>query len=145
MCCILISSPCALCAQKAKDFGAGGILGNPTGASAKYWIDDIRAIDMGLGYSGDFSLHVDYLWHGWKVFPQPKEGKLAGYLGLGVRLETKKKDEFGIRTVAGADYWLAHYPIEVFLEIVPVFRFTPGTSAGLDAAIGLRYYFESSR
>ena len=50
-----------------RGFGAGIILGEPTGLSAKSWLSQQNAIDLGLAYSfrhrGYFHLHADYLWH----------------------------------------------------------------------------------
>lgn len=138
---ILLAAPGGLRAQKAGDVGVGVILGDPTGLSGKYWLDDRNALDAGLGFSGDFALHADYLRHIWDLWPQPVKGKLPAYLGLGARLEASDDPEFGIRAVGGTAYWLPRHPIEVFLEIAPVFRLAPSADVGFDAGIGLRYYF----
>ncbi len=132
-------------AQKAGDLGAGVILGNPTGGSAKYWLSGTQALDAGLGFSGDFAVHADYLWHAWDVLPKPRQGRLPAYLGLGGRVEAGDDAQFGIRTVGGLAYWLPRHPIEIFLEVVPVFRLAPSTGVDLDAGIGLRYYFTKPR
>jgi hypothetical protein len=129
-------------AQKAGDAGAGVILGNPTGATGKLWVTDTQALDAGLGVSNHFTAYADYLWHGWTVLPQPAQGRLPVYLGLGAQVRTFRDAELGIRTVAGVAYWLPNNPVEIFLEIVPVFRVTPGDSVGLDGGLGLRYYFK---
>ena len=89
------------------------------------------------------TVYGDYLWHGWDVIPQPSEGKAPVYLGLGAQVRTFHDAEFGLRAVAGAAYWLPRRPVEIFLEVVPVFRLTPGTSVGMGAGLGLRYYFKS--
>ena len=139
---ILIAAAAPSRAQKAGDLGAGVILGNPTGVTGKYWIDGTRAVDVGLGFSTDLAVYGDYLWHGWNVLPQPAQGKMPVYLGLGAQVRTLDDAEFGIRTVAGIAYWLPNNPVELFFEVVPVFRLTPGTSVGLDAGLGLRYYWK---
>lgn len=139
--CMLAAGASPLWAQKSGDFGAGVIIGNPTGATAKLWLTDSQALDAGLGFSTNLAIYGDYLWHGWKVVPQPTEGRLPVYLGLGAQFRTVSPHEFGLRTVAGIAYWLPRNPVEIFLEIVPVFRLTPSNSVGLDAGIGLRYYF----
>jgi hypothetical protein len=131
-------------AQKAGDIGAGVILGNPTGGTAKLWLSDSQALDAGVGFSTRLSVYGDYLWHGWQVLPQPSEGKLPVYLGLGAQFRTVAPNELGLRTVAGIAYWLPRNPVELFFEVVPVFRLYPGNSVGLDAGIGLRYYFKKS-
>ncbi len=129
-------------AKKKGALGAGIILGTPIGPNVKYWLNSNAAIDFGLGFDKDFTVYSDFLWHDWTIFPQPSKGTLAGYLGLGIRYEEKSgDDEFGFRTVAGVDYWFASHPIEVFLEIAPVFQVTPDTDTDFDAGVGLRYYF----
>ena len=129
-------------AQKAGDFGAGVILGNPTGGTAKYWLSNSQALDFGLGYSSRFTIYGDYLWHAWDVLPQPTQGRLPIYLGLGAQFRGFDEGEVGLRTVAGVAYWLPRHPIEVFLEIVPVIRLTRTESVGLDAGAGLHVYFK---
>ena len=132
----------SLYAQDKGAFGAGIILGSPLGPTVKYWVNPNTAIDLGLGFEDDFTIYSDILWHEWKLFPQPSKGKLAGYLGLGLRYQDKKRDnEFGFRTVAGAAYWIANAPIETFVEIAPVFQVAPDIDTDFDAGIGLRYYF----
>jgi hypothetical protein len=141
--CLLVTAATPLWAQKAGDAGVGVILGAPTGITGKLWLDDTRALDAGLGWHSEMTIYGDYLWHAWNVLPQPPQGKLPLYLGLGGQVRTYRDTEFGIRAVAGMAYWLPRHPVELFLEIVPVFRLTPGTSVGLDAGVGLRYYFRS--
>ena len=141
VCLFVTASP--IWAQKAGDVGAGVILGNPTGATGKVWIDGSQAVDMGVGFSTDLAVYGDYLWHSWKVLPQPAEGKLPVYIGLGAQVRTFHDAELGIRTVAGIAYWLPRNPVEIFLEIVPVFRLEPHDSVGLDAGLGLRYYWKN--
>jgi hypothetical protein len=132
----------SLSAKERGALGAGIILGDPIGPTLKYWFSPNVTIDVGLGFEKDFTIYADFLWHGWNVFPNPPEGKLAIYLGIGPRFEERKgEDKFGFRTVAGAAYWLEPYPIETFLEIAPVFQFTPDTDTDFDAGLGLRYYF----
>lgn len=129
-------------AEQKDTAGLGIIIGDPTGPSFKYWLDKTRAVDIGIGFQKDTVVYADYLWHGWDFFPPPKEGKTAGYVGLGLRFEEKKKDDkFGIRFVGGIAYWLNTYPIELFFELVPVFQITPKTDTEFDIGFGLRFYF----
>ncbi len=129
-------------ARQNNPFGVGVILGEPTGLTAKYLFNQHRAIDFGLGFSSDFKLYADYIWHMWDVFPQPQSGKLALYLATGPRFEENEKDnKFGIRTIVGVDYWLDKHPFEFFFELGPVFQLSPETGTDFDAGIGVRYYF----
>ena len=141
ICLLAAASP--LWAQKAGDFGAGVIVGNPTGGTVKYWLSDAHALDAGLGVSTHFAAYADYLWHAWTILPQPAQGKLGLYFGAGGQVRTFHDPEFGVRAVVGAAYWLPRAPVEIFVEAVPVFRLSPETSVGLDGGLGARYYFKS--
>lgn len=138
----LAAVPCS--AQDRGELGAGVVLGDPTGGTVKYWLNKTQALEAGVGFSGDLALWAGTSWHSWTILPQPKQGKLAGYLSLGGRLETDDDAEFGVRTLLGASYRLPRDPVEVFLEAGPVFRFTPKGGVEADVGLGLRYYFASS-
>lgn len=131
-------------AQEAGRFGAGVLLGDPFGATAKYWLDRAQAVDVALGHSGNHVVHGDWLWHDWNILPQTRSGNLGAYLGLGLRIETPGDTQFGIRTVAGISYWPKGYPLELFGEAVPVMNMVPDGSLGIDGGVGLRFYFGSS-
>ncbi|MBI5630611.1 MAG: hypothetical protein HY921_06985 [Elusimicrobia bacterium] len=133
------------CAQHHGSFGAGVILGDPTGLTLKTWVDDRQAFDVGVGFSGDAAFYADYLLHAWDVLPQPSQGRLGAYLGLGPRVETQRDATFGIRTLGGVDYWIANRPIELFLEAGPVFRLAPERQVDVDAGLGVRLYFGGSK
>ncbi|MDD5301781.1 MAG: hypothetical protein PHS14_01625 [Elusimicrobia bacterium] len=139
----LLAAAAPVRAQKAGDTGVGVILGAPTGITGKLWLDGNKAIDAGLGWNSELTVYGDYLWHGWDVLPQPAQGKLPVYLGLGAQVRTFRDSEFGVRAVAGVAYWLPNNPVEVFVEIVPVFFLTRDPGVGFDAGLGLRYYFKS--
>jgi hypothetical protein len=141
LCLLALSTP--LRAQTAGAFGVGAVVGNPTGGTAKLWVNDTQAVDAGLGFSTRFSAYADYLWHGWNILPQPPQGKLGLYFGAGGQIRAFDDAEFGVRAVAGAAYWLPRDPVEIFVELVPIFRLTPGDSVGLDGGVGARWYFKS--
>jgi hypothetical protein len=134
--------------SQTNKFGLGIILGEPTGISGKYWLEEKKAIDFALGYGllGDksrFSLHVDYLYHTDNDFIENLG--MPVYYGFGVRLRThsSERGSLGVRGVMGVLQNLDKYPVEIFLEVVPVFQLLPETKLKLDAAIGGRYYFPS--
>ena len=86
----------ALCAAlllkaQSSGFGAGIILGEPTGVSLKGWISGDRAIDGALAWSlrggSYFSVHADYLFHNMALIPLNK-GRLPLYYGPGVRVRS---------------------------------------------------------
>lgn len=142
---LLLSLSTIIFAQES-GLGAGIMLGEPSGLSGKYWLDDSTAADFGIaaglfGESAGFSLHADYLYHNknlieWKY-------KLPVYYGFGVRMRFPSGDQFnfGVRGVVGVLLYLKEYPMDVFFEMAPSFRLLPTTGLNLDLAIGSRYYF----
>ena len=131
-------------AQSAGQAGVGVNVGDPMGLTGKYWLDHTRAVDVGASFAGDLALYGDFLWNAWDIFPQPKKGRLDAYVGLGPRLELTDDNDFGIRTVAGAAYWIENHPIEVYLEAGPVFQVIPNQRVDFDASLGVRFYFSAA-
>ncbi len=135
-------------------FGLGVIVGEPTGLSLKYWLDDDHAIDGAAAWSfsgnDSFQLHADYLWHNYDLIDSGTlSGKLPVYYGVGARLKFKDDDRhhdddaaFGIRVPLGISYLFADAPFDLFAEIVPILDLTPDTDLELNAAIGVRFYFK---
>lgn len=138
-------------------FGLGIVLGEPTGLSAKLWTSKINAFDFGLGlglggdrikYKGNYNeegrvhFHMDYLWHSFNAINSSERFPL--YYGIGGRFNSGGgyDDSFGIRGVFGIAWFPHNTPIDVFLELVPVFQVTPETGFGIDAGLGIRYFFQ---
>ncbi len=145
---------------QSSGFGAGIILGEPTGISVKGWISGDRAIDGALAWSlrsgSYFSLHADYLFHNMDLISISK-GRLPLYYGPGARLRSwtgnrywdhgrwhdydGSRASFGIRFPVGLDYLPDKAPVDVFLEVAPSLDLLPSTSFDVGAAIGARYWF----
>jgi hypothetical protein len=130
-----------------KGFGLGLIIGEPTGISAKYWIDGDNAFDFGLAYSfvqkfSAMSLHADYLYHAFDVIKS--DYRLPVYYGFGARIRfvNNSDNSLGARGVIGIAWLNDNLPIDVFFEVVPVFNLIPSTALNLDIALGARYYFK---
>jgi hypothetical protein len=125
-------------------FGAGIMLGEPTGISLKNWISGTTAWDAGIawgfGKNGAFHLHGDYLWHEYGLI-EVDRGALPLYYGVGARVLFTNDTHFGIRGVIGLDYQFEGLPIDVFLELVPIFDLVPGTGFSFNGALGVRYFF----
>ncbi len=135
--------------QYAQDngLGLGLMFGEPTGFSAKYWLDDEHAVDMGLAYSfvhphSAISIHADYLIHVPNLIT--KNGDLPFYYGFGGRIHVSAHDVpfIGARGVVGLVWMSKRYPLDVFFEIAPVFNIFAETSLHLDMAVGARYYLK---
>ncbi|OGS18598.1 MAG: hypothetical protein A2219_06675 [Elusimicrobia bacterium RIFOXYA2_FULL_50_26] len=124
-----------------RPFAAGIVIGSPTGINGKYWIDSNNAIDAVISVveKNEAYLHADYLWHDYKAFPEPEEGKLPLYYGAGVRVQSTSG--IGLRGVIGINYLFADYPFDIFLELAPVLTFNDGAGLHFSGGLGGRYYF----
>jgi hypothetical protein len=127
-----------------KDFGLGIILGEPTGISAKKWLDDKSALDGAVAWSlvtpSSFHLHADYLYHDFNIF-NVKKGKLPLYFGIGFRIRIGDEDRVGIRIPVGICYIFEQSPLDIFFELGPVLDLTPATRLRLTSSVGIRYFF----
>ena len=128
-----------------RGFGAGILIGEPTGFSFKGWTSSINAVDAGLAWSftheTTFHLHADYLWHAFNVFKTTE--RLPLYYGIGGRIKTGRNEDarFGARMVVGIDYLFRDAPVDIFFEIAPILDFTPSTELQGNAGIGARFWF----
>ena len=139
------------------NFGIGILLGEPTGVSAKFFLDPKTAIDAGLAYSFDsfFMVFGDYLWHLESPFTVDNDftRRLKIYVGGGAGLKFSSKNEFErirdhddsvevfVRVPVGAEWRPIDPPIGVFVELGPGLKLIPGASAMFFGDIGIRFYF----
>jgi hypothetical protein len=123
-------------------FGLGMILGDPTGISIKYYMNDENAVDGAVSWNlngGWFNVHADYLRH-WYVFDL-SEGELPVYAGVGGRIGFGDQVRVGIRIPLGITYKFDNAPFDIFLEIVPEMDLVPATVFNMQGGIGFRYFF----
>jgi hypothetical protein len=145
-----ITAPALNLSQVARpnrgEFEAGLVLGEPTGASLKYWLNNTMAVDGALGWSlddhNDFEMHSDLLWHKFDVF-RVREGELPVYIGVGGRVKFRHHEDnrAGVRVPLGVSYLFQSVPVDIFAEVAPILDFTPSTRGGISAGIGARYRF----
>lgn len=109
----------------AGKFGVGVTIGEPIGASLKYFFNDTMAVDGALGWSThentDLYIHSDVLWHNFILIPV-SQGQLPLYFGVGrlVRFRNNGDDnQVGIRVPVGLSYLFDNAPVDVFAEIGP--------------------------
>lgn len=137
--------------QAAHNFGAGVVLGDPTGLSFKYDLSARNSIDAALAWSDSINVLVqgDYLWNKPKLFFVDNY-PFDLFYGVGARLRDRDKDKFskddeglqvGVRGPVGLRFMLHDPRIEFFTELAFIMNLTPGTSADLDFGIGARYFF----
>jgi opacity protein-like surface antigen len=142
-----------------KTFGAGIMLGEPSGLSAKYFLGQDTALDFGLGayryyrHRSGFDLHADFLFHPVNlVHTEPFE--LPLYFGLGARLldfdlnDDARDDHgfaLGVRVPLGIAFDFNNVPLDVFIELAVVidffFDYYDDYGGDVNGAVGVRYYF----
>ena len=135
-------------------FGAGLVIGEPTGLSARLYLKDDQALQVAAGYafvSSGLQINADYCIHPWIL--QTKEMyTLPAYLGAGVRAVLydagPQADDYfaiGLRAVVGVVMDFKTVPMDAFLEIAGVveyaFQDDKKFGLGLNAGAGARYYF----
>jgi hypothetical protein len=130
------------------NIGAGFILGDPSGLTAKFFMGKSDAIDIGVGESADdLYIYADYLRHFHGVFPI---NELVLYLGVGAGFHDWEKDNkndneeenrIDVRIPLGLEYTFTKVPIGIFLELVPALRIVPDIDFDIRGGLGARYYF----
>jgi hypothetical protein len=112
------------------DFGAGIVLGDPTGLTAKYNLSNQNAIDAALSFGGhnNVYLHGTYLWLMPDIF-NVEQYPINWYFGLGARIidhdhnhnhDNDDHDDgtyLGVRAPLGLRMNFDHPRIELFGEI----------------------------
>lgn len=137
---ILMSHPAF--GSGTKGFGAGIILGQPSGVLAAVSLHERLRLDFGAAWS----------WNDWwmiladckfRDYLTPSSLHLAGYYGLGVYGGSSNAHEgiLGIRVPFGVDYRFPYTNFEVFGEVVPGLEMVPETRARLQAGIGVILWF----
>lgn len=139
-------------------FGAGIIIGEPTGVCAKLYLADDQAVQAAIALSavvGGFQVHADYVFH--PIILEERDAfTLPAYVGPGVRLlqhgaGRDGDDDFriGLRVVGGILFDFKELPMDVFAEVAGVAEYTFGSETegvngfglALNGGIGARYYF----
>jgi hypothetical protein len=132
-------------------FGIGLVLGEPTGITAKLYLDDDTAIQGAVGinfYGSGVQANAEYLWHPWIV--QDRDLLVMPiYLGPGLRAVdyggrgVDSHFAMGLRAVVGLLFDFKEQPLDAFVELggVVEYDFTNGWGPGLNIGAGVRYYF----
>lgn len=140
----------------------GGLLGEPSGISMKFWTRPDRAVDGGVAYSfrGALVLFGDYLFHFGHGFRRG-DGflrQLHPYAGLGGIIRYSLNDDTATEPISGiyrnpsmgvaiamripvGIEWLPKSEFGLFVELVPILGFGPRGYGLLNGGGGLRYYF----
>ena len=143
-------------AERSGDQGYGLMVGNPSGFSAKVWMDETIAFDAAIGVArSELDLHLTLLLHKFDWYRHSpgdgvgdrirSRGDFPIYFGVGPRMVFEHKEELGIRFPVGLSFLPFGSDWEFFGELAPVLRLTPDTGFNGDFAIGARYYFRTVR
>ena len=151
---VICLSTDALSQETHGKFGVGLVFGEPTGFAWKYRLDDVNAVDGAIGIApyDRFRMHVDYLWMAHPF----DERRLMLHYGPGLAIGGgnsyyyltdhgyflhSEELGFGVRADVGLDYQIKQTPLELFLDVAPLFIVAPGPGTGLDLGFGGRFYF----
>jgi hypothetical protein len=150
LCCLVHSA-----IQAQGRLGFGFIFGEPTGIAWKYRINHVNAVDGAIGFSpfDQFRMHIDYLWQSYPFAEQNLAlhygvGSAFGFgrteylvLRRGSYVLSTQELGFGARAVVGLTYTVPKSPVDVFLEVAPVFILSPNPPGmGFDVGLGARIY-----
>ena len=129
-----------------KKFGLGVVVGDPTGITGKYMLDNKSGIAATIAWetSGDSEFYIssDYLFHFNDLIKIP-DGVVPLYFGGGLRyIDRENRDnKFGIRIPVGIEYLFWNYSLGAFAEIVPVLDLAPDTEFDAEFGVGIRFFF----
>jgi hypothetical protein len=135
-------------------FGLGAMYGmtgpNPrylAGITAKYFLDETHGFDGAVLHridrdNDDWYIWADYLYH-FRSLITVDQGEVPVYLGIGGRLKLQENDEdkFGIRFPVGVAYEFAGVPVDLFIEVVPIWDVALSYDFDLEGGVGIRFYF----
>jgi hypothetical protein len=141
---LLVIVLCGVARAQSSGFGLGIILGEPTGINFKHWTGNSTALVGATAWAFDrqkaLHLHLDYIFHNFRLIKAERHA-IPFYYGIGLRFKDERNDRLGVRFPLGIIYMFDDAPIDIFLEIVPIFDFAPRTELSFNAGIGARYYF----
>jgi len=128
-----------------RDFGIGGVIGDPDGITVKGWLSESTAISGVISFNlGDdfswFLIQADYLKQ--KTVTTWEEAYVQYHYGGGIRfIEGDFSDSISLRGPIGLDVNAIDIPVEVFMEIAPTLDVDPDVRFYFSGAVGFRYYF----
>jgi len=135
---------CGMGQAQDRGFGLGIILGEPTGISFKHWTGYktalVGAAAWAFGREDAFHLHMDYVLHNYRLIKAERH-TIPFYYGIGFRFKDEREDRLGIRFPLGIIFMFDEAPVDIFLELVPIFDFVPETGLSFNAGIGARFFF----
>lgn len=140
---LLLLGGAAAGAQEFSIIGAGIVIGEPTGITAKVWDEGGIAADAAVAWSfvGESSLymHTNLLYH-FRVLETGTDYFFTPYFGGGVSFRFEDEFNLGLRLPFGVSWLLDLLPIELFAEVAPGVGLLPETDFEFGAGLGARFY-----
>jgi hypothetical protein len=128
-------------------FEIGGIVGAPTGLSAKLWYGPVVATSLTAAWSftehGTFEMDLDFLLHPLNLQLVNKSIKFPLYFGPGFGARVGDEWFLCVRIPVGAEYIVGKIPITIFGEVVPQWQFIPDNRTVVGGGVGIRIRFGS--
>ena len=125
--------------------GAGLVVGDPTGVSAKLWYPATgfgiaAAAAWDITDDSSFHLQLDGIFH--LALVETEGGRyIVPYVGGGFTSRLSDDPRWGLRFPVGLSLLpFVHLPLEFFAEIAPGVGLLPETDADLGFGIGARFY-----
>ncbi len=135
--------------------GVGAMIGTPTAIDAKYWIDNVQALEGAIGWSrGGYPpnrdvvpsndvrtlIQANYMLHNSDLLGLGTQFPL-GY-GVGARYAAGGSVDASVSAMAvgSLSYIPAGAPIDVFIQVAPLLQLSPSTDFAFEAGVGARYY-----
>jgi hypothetical protein len=125
-----------------REFGAGIVLGEPSGLNGQFFWSSNTAIDVTAAWSwrdwfmtaADFQVY-NYIWDA------PREW--TWYYGLGAYLALPENESgtLGVRVPVGLKYSFPHSYLDVWAEVDPALQLIKDTEAELHGGIGVTFWF----
>ncbi len=153
---LLVSASAPVFADRAGDQGVGLMIGNPSGLSYKFWLDEKTALDAAAGIDQQqVRCTCDILVAQLYVVQQDQRQSHQRHHGQrrlsilhrcgSARFVQRQHRVRSSRFPLGLSFLPHNTTWEFFGELAPVVRFTPDTGMNFDFGVGARYYFPAVR
>ncbi|MBI5059401.1 hypothetical protein HZB60_06435 [candidate division KSB1 bacterium] len=124
-----------------KEFGAGIVLGEPSGLNGQWYWSNRSAVDVTIAWSWHdwFFTAADYQVYDY-VLDAPREWRW--YYGGGAYLTLPKNEDgtIGLRLPLGLKYHWPHSAIDTWVEVAPALQLAPDTQAELQGGLGFTFW-----
>jgi hypothetical protein len=137
------TSSSALALGSGREFGAGIVLGEPSGVLGQFFMTRKALLDVTAAWSFDkwFMITTDYQVYN-NIANAPIEWLWYYGGGAYVALPENEQGILGVRVPLGISYSFPHSFIDVWAEIDPALRLLPDTTPDLQGGIGVTLWLK---